>query len=104
MTAEFTREGLAQLGKLAHESAFAVETQHFAVRMVQQMLTEAMPWYWLRRAADFAAVGTPAADEIAEACRERAALLRRYPDPVVEQMHDDVAALVAGADAEAVAA
>lgn len=32
--------------------------------------------YWLRRAADFATVGTPKCDEIAQACRNKASLCR----------------------------
>lgn len=47
-----------------------------ARRFVIDMLLEASAAYWLRRAEDFANVGTPACDEIARACRNKAALCR----------------------------
>ena len=92
------------LSRLARESALAVTAEHFATRMIQHMLAGAMPFYWLRRANDFARVGTAECDEIAEACRERAEFFTRYPHPAIAEMHDDIAAIIAGADAEAVAA
>ena len=46
--------------------------EHFRERVLQDALQEATAAYWRKRAADFAAVGTPACDEIAEACRNRA--------------------------------
>ncbi len=48
--------------------------EHMRQRFLQDVLAEATRDYWLRRADQFAAVGTPAADEIAQACRNRAAL------------------------------
>ena len=47
-----------------------------ARRMVLDILLESQEAYWLRRARDFAKVGTPACDEIARACRARASLCR----------------------------
>jgi hypothetical protein len=44
-------------------------------RAVQEAITEALPEYWLRRSRDFAAVGTPDSDLIAENCRNHARLL-----------------------------
>lgn len=59
-------------------------------RFLQQMLTEAMPEYWERRANTFAEVDTPECDEIALACRNHAELIRRYgPGPDVLAMVDD---------------
>ena len=48
--------------------------QHFRQRVLQDALAEATAAYWQRRAQQFAAVGTPACDEIALACRNRASL------------------------------
>ena len=50
--------------------------EQIARRFVVDMLLEASSAYWLRRAEDFAKVGTPACDEIARACRNKAALCR----------------------------
>ncbi len=47
---------------------------HFMHRVLQDAWLEATESYWLRRAAAFDAVGTPACDEIAQACRNRATL------------------------------
>jgi hypothetical protein len=44
-------------------------------------LLEGSAKYWLRRADDFAKVGTPRCDEIAQACRNKAALLRLEDSP-----------------------
>jgi hypothetical protein len=46
--------------------------EHFQHRIMQDALAEATSAYWLKRAADFDAVGTPEADETAQACRNRA--------------------------------
>jgi len=50
-----------------------LEAIHF--RAVHQTFLEASVLYWRRRAADFAVVGTPHCDAIAEACRSHARLL-----------------------------
>lgn len=47
---------------------------NFRRRVLADALQEATAAYWLRRAETFAAVGSPACDEIAQACRNRAAL------------------------------
>lgn len=47
-----------------------------ARRFVIDMLLEAQESYWLRRADDFAKVGTPKCDAIAQACRSKALLCR----------------------------
>ena len=47
---------------------------HFRHRVLQDAYLEASAAYWLRRAETFARVGTPACDEIAQACRNRATL------------------------------
>ena len=59
-----------------------------ARRFVIDMLLEAQESYWLRRAHDFAKVGTPKCDEIARACRNKALLCR-------EESADDWAELLA---------
>lgn len=46
--------------------------EHFRWRVLQDALNEATADYWRRRAQDFRQVGTPACDEIAEACLNRA--------------------------------
>lgn len=48
--------------------------EHMRARVLQDALAEASASYWRRRAETFAAVGTPACDEIAQACRNRATL------------------------------
>ena len=47
-------------------------------------LNEATPVYWRRRAATFAAVGTPGCDETALACERHADLLAADPADVSE--------------------
>jgi hypothetical protein len=44
-------------------------------RAVQQAITEAIASYWLRRSAQFEAVGNDRCDEVALACRSHARLL-----------------------------
>lgn len=48
--------------------------EHFRHRVLQDALNEATSSYWLRRADQFAAVGNARCDEIAQACRNRAAV------------------------------
>lgn len=52
----------------------AAYTEHFRARVLQDALNSATHSYWMKRAEQFAAVGTPACDEIALACRNRAAV------------------------------
>jgi hypothetical protein len=59
------RRGLARLVE---------DVEHFNRRVLEDALNAACSSYWLRRAETFARVGTPAADEIAEACRHKAEL------------------------------
>ena len=60
-------------------------------RFLQDLLTEALPEYWERRAKTFAEVGTEECDQIALACRCHAWLIRHYgPDPDVLAVLDDV--------------
>ena len=60
----------------------AAYVENFRRRVTQDALAEATSTYWLRRARDFDAVGTAAGDEIARACRNRAAvaLITGEPD------------------------
>lgn len=48
-----------------------------AHRLLVDILLEADERYWMKRAKDFAKVGTPDCDEIARACRAKAAVCRR---------------------------
>lgn len=48
--------------------------EHFRWRILQDAMQEATSDYWHRRAAQFAAVGTPECDQVAELCRHRADL------------------------------
>ncbi|MHA6524357.1 hypothetical protein [Tessaracoccus sp. G1721] len=94
----------------------AVDAQlsRYAVRMLEDAITEAMPWHWTRRAegldnarprpGDFHGQATreDLADryarltEQAEACREHAELLRRYPPPIGEDLAALVVAIIGG--------
>lgn len=47
-----------------------------ACSMVLEILLSSRESYWLKRADDFAKVGTPACDEISRACRAKARLCR----------------------------
>ncbi|MCW2736102.1 hypothetical protein [Nocardioides sp.] len=44
--------------------------------LIIDLLLQGSARYWLKRADDFAAVGTPACDEIARACRNKAVMCR----------------------------
>lgn len=48
-------------------------------RVLLDAIAEAQPHYWLRRAAQFRAVGNPDCDDIALACERHAALLAESP-------------------------
>ena len=50
--------------------------EQIAHRFVIDLLLETSSNYWLRRSENFANVGTPECDEIARACRNKAALCR----------------------------
>jgi hypothetical protein len=52
----------------------ADHVDHFRARVLQDAIAEATSSYWLRRSRAFAAVGTPACDEIAQACRNAASV------------------------------
>lgn len=54
--------------------ALADYVDNFRRRVLQDALSEATSAYWAKRAEAFAAVGTPACEEIAQACRNRAAI------------------------------
>lgn len=47
-----------------------------AQSLLVELLLDAQEKYWLKRAQDFAKVGTPQCDEIAKACRAKASLCR----------------------------
>lgn len=82
-------------------------------RAVQEAMTTALPFYWLRRAdtleaarprpGDFVGQATKAQleerdrglAEAAAACREHAELVRRYPDAIARHMAEVVAAVCA---------
>jgi hypothetical protein len=71
---------------------------HFMQRMLEDCMAEATRSYWLRRARTFDGVGTPACREIAQACRNRAALadyedFREIVAQVVNEVSEDFLAL-----------
>jgi len=55
-------------------AAVIADVDHFQRRVIVDALKEATAAYWLRRAAQFDAVGNARCDEIAQACRNRAAV------------------------------
>ena len=66
--------------------------EHFRLRVLQHALLEATTSYWTRRAAQFDQVGNPACDEVAQACRHHATLLREYGlDAEANTVIDDIA-------------
>lgn len=69
----YRREYTPMRPKPDHELIPSVE--HLLDRMARQHGIESTPGYWLRRADDFAKVGTPEADQIAEAVRNMASLV-----------------------------
>lgn len=71
---------------------------NFCRRILADALLEATSAYWLRRAATFATVGNPRCDEVAEACRNHAELLRMVG------LDDDAEAIIADALASVVGA
>lgn len=56
-----------------------VDLDQFTHRLLQDALAEATAVYWQRRAATFDAVGTAAAAETAQACRN-AAVVAEWPE------------------------
>jgi hypothetical protein len=67
---------------------------HFMHRMLEQIMSEATRSYWLRRARTFDEVGTTACREIAQACRNRAAVaefedFREVVAQVVNEVSED---------------
>lgn len=96
--------------------ALVEELTRPAVRSVQQSITIAQPWYWIRRAEDLDNARPRVGDyhgqatredlaeryarltEQAEACREHAELLRRYPTPIGEDLAALVVAIIGGGE------
>ena len=76
------RESPRRASQGLHKSAVATSStpsigrtaDHFVKRLLLDCLSEQTAAYWNRRAEDFAAVGTPSCNEIARACRARAAV------------------------------
>ncbi|MGC3953418.1 MAG: hypothetical protein QM804_04050 [Propionicimonas sp.] len=64
--------------------------QQVARRVIQEVLAEALPDTWLRRAEQFQKVGTPSADEAAKNCRRHAWLLatRGMPDDLASEVEE----------------
>lgn len=73
-----------------------VEADQMARRLLLDALNEATAAYWRKRAEDFAALGGPSCDEIAEACRNRARVCEmggdsaEYAALIREVLADDV--------------
>lgn len=90
------------------------DLSRYAVRMLEDAITEAMPWHWTRRAeqldnarprlGDFH--GQATREDLAErharlteqaaACRLHAEFLRRYPTPIGEDLAALVVAIIGG--------
>ena len=90
------------------------ELSRYTARMLEDAITEAMPWHWIRRAEDLDNArprpgefhGQATRENLAErharlteqaaACREHAELLRRYPTPIGEDLAALVVAIIGG--------
>ncbi len=70
------------------DAVLAEYVEHFRHRVIQDALTEATAAYWLRRADTFAAVGNVRCDEIAQACRARAAVSLLQGDDAEPELLD----------------
>lgn len=57
-------------------STLPTHLEHFRRRVLYDALLEATSTYWLRRAETFTQVGNARCDEIAQACRNHAELLK----------------------------
>ena len=69
------------------QGVLILDTEHFRQRVLQDALTEATAQYWERRATQFANVGTPNCNMIAENCRNHAWLLRdQAPEPISQDV------------------
>jgi len=68
--------------------------EQFRRRVIQDAISEALPGYWQRRAAAFAAVGTPSADGTADACRRHAEFLTANPVDLDEAIAAELEAVV----------
>lgn len=79
---------------------------HFQWRVLQDALCEATADYWERRAHTFAAVGNARCDEIAQACRNKAQLLRDagLDQDTQDLIHDVLTAMSPAARVEILAA
>jgi hypothetical protein len=72
--------------------AVVENVDHFQRRVLMDALREATAAYWLRRAKQFEWVGNARCDEIAQACRNRAAVsLMSDDEPWVSELLDEVA-------------
>lgn len=63
------------LARRALSALSAADLERAGYRFIQQLITEATPMYWLRRAEELERVGTAWADEAAANCRRHAWLL-----------------------------
>jgi len=93
------------------------DLSRYAARMLQDAITEALPWHWTRRAEQLESArprpgdfhGQATREDLAErharlteqaaAYREHAELLRRYPTPIGQDLADLVVAIVKGVSA-----
>lgn len=98
----------------AFPEGVADELTRFGVRLIEDAIATAAPWFWLRRADQFEDarprpgdfVGLATDEDLAErdarlagtaeACRQHADLLRRYPTPLTAYERDLVAGLLEG--------
>lgn len=71
------------------------QIDRLACLVIIDALLESSAKYWLKRADDFAKVGTPKCDEIAQACRNKARLIRSE-DPAERDEWTELLALELG--------
>ena len=101
-------------GPVRLPAAVESDLSRYAVRMLEDAITEAMPWHWTSRAEDLDNArprlgdfhGQATREDLAErharlteqaaACRLHAEFLRRYPTPIGEDLAALVVAIIGG--------
>ena len=103
-----------QTGPVRLAPAVESSLSRYAVRILEDAITEAMPWHWMRRAEDLEDArprptdyrGQATREDLAEryarlteqaaACRLHARFLREYPSPIGEDVGALVVAIIEG--------
>lgn len=105
---------MATAGAETLAPAVEAELSRYTVRMLEDAITEAMPWHWIRRAEDLENARPRVGDfhgqatredlaeryarlaEQADACRLHSTFLRQYPTPIGEDLAALVVAIIGG--------